>query len=87
MQSKAADESYTGRLQPAKLQVQYQFAKASLRGYCDGSGSALYASNNLGFVDPGSLATGHLTTQNSNMVRHPATGVSCSAGSLRSMAD
>ena len=69
-----------------RLQAQYHFSKASLRPYCSDTGSALFGDD-----DKAAVSTGHLkqqlTSANSNLIRHPATGVSCAASSLISGAD
>ena len=69
-----------------RLQAQYHFSKASLRPYCSDTGSALFGDNDKAAVSVSNLKQ-QLTSANSNLVRHPATGVSCAASSLISGAD
>eukprot|EP00971_Amphidinium_carterae_P038352 754127-Amphidinium_carterae.1 len=60
---------------------------SALRGYADANGSAFYAPDDLAFVQLPHLARARLTVDNSNMLRHPATGISCAAGSIRAAAE
>ena len=69
-----------------RLQAQYHFSKASLRPYCSDTGSALFGDDDKAAVSTGHLKQ-HLTSANSNLVRHPATGLSCAASSVISGAD
>ena len=69
-----------------RLQAQYHFSKASLRPYCSDTGSALFGDDDKAAVSVSHLKQ-HLTSGNSNLVRHPATGLSCAASSVISGAD
>ena len=69
-----------------RLQAQYHFSKASLRPYCSDTGSALFGDDDKAAVSVSHLKQ-HLTSANCNLVRHPATGLSCSASSVISGAD
>ena len=69
-----------------RLQAQYHFSKASLRPYCSDTGSALFGDDDKAAVSVSHLKQ-HLTSGNSNLVRHPATGLSCAASSVVSGAD
>ena len=69
-----------------RLQAQYHFSKASLRAYCSDTGSALFGDDDKAAVSVGHLKQ-HLTSANCNLIRHPATGLSCAASSVISGAD
>ena len=67
----------------ARLQAQFAFPKAALRAYAADDGSCLYAEDTKAFLSKEGLGK-HLTADNAYSIRHPATGISVAASSLKS---